>query len=320
MNKKGFTLVELLAVIAILAILVIIALPNIMGMFNQAKKNSFITEVKQIHKLSEEQWVSDSLFKTEEIIYNRCSTCTGKQIQLSGRNNIDYYVKISKAGKVVQLYVTDGTYQYTYDGEELLINEINDVKEIARLSDSEIISIDDIVANAPITMYGVYTQANELHLNQPLPQTTILHQTPNEAMADWETIIGTPGATMPFYLKHIIQNNIVTKSYLIFIVSEQLASENPGMKAGTYEFIGGYSYDDYETIYHNRDMMYDIFDYEHYPSRCYDDSSGDHCFVPGLHVDVYNLGTYASNLKTYDNAKECIIYYTGNSYCVDRSN
>ncbi|MCI7083376.1 MAG: prepilin-type N-terminal cleavage/methylation domain-containing protein, partial [Tenericutes bacterium] len=33
MNKKGFTLVELLAVIAILAILVIIALPNVLSMF-----------------------------------------------------------------------------------------------------------------------------------------------------------------------------------------------------------------------------------------------------------------------------------------------
>ena len=33
MNKKGFTLVELLAVIAILAILVIIALPNVLKMF-----------------------------------------------------------------------------------------------------------------------------------------------------------------------------------------------------------------------------------------------------------------------------------------------
>ena len=36
MKKKGFTLVELLAVIAILAILVIIALPNVLGMFNVA--------------------------------------------------------------------------------------------------------------------------------------------------------------------------------------------------------------------------------------------------------------------------------------------
>ena len=44
-NKNGFTLVELLAVIAILAILVIVAMPNVLGMFNEAKQNTFITEV-----------------------------------------------------------------------------------------------------------------------------------------------------------------------------------------------------------------------------------------------------------------------------------
>ena len=46
MKKKGFTLVELLAVIAILAILIILALPNIMSLFNNAKENAFITETK----------------------------------------------------------------------------------------------------------------------------------------------------------------------------------------------------------------------------------------------------------------------------------
>ena len=35
MSKKGFTLVQLLAVIAILAVLVIIALPNVLKMFNK---------------------------------------------------------------------------------------------------------------------------------------------------------------------------------------------------------------------------------------------------------------------------------------------
>ena len=40
-NKNGFTLVELLAVIAILAILILIALPNVIGMVNKAKKKYF---------------------------------------------------------------------------------------------------------------------------------------------------------------------------------------------------------------------------------------------------------------------------------------
>ena len=50
MKKKGFTLVELLAVIAILAILVIIALPNVMGMFNTAKENDKSKEAEEEKK------------------------------------------------------------------------------------------------------------------------------------------------------------------------------------------------------------------------------------------------------------------------------
>ena len=45
MKKRGFTLVELLAVISILAILVIVAMPNILKMFKESKVKSFTNEV-----------------------------------------------------------------------------------------------------------------------------------------------------------------------------------------------------------------------------------------------------------------------------------
>ena len=61
MNKKGFTLVELLAVIAILAILVIIALPNVLSMFNSAKSSTFLTEVQTIYKQSQTEFINDSI-------------------------------------------------------------------------------------------------------------------------------------------------------------------------------------------------------------------------------------------------------------------
>ena len=47
-NKKGFTLVELLAVIVILAIILAIAIPGISGIINSAKKGAFESDAKMI--------------------------------------------------------------------------------------------------------------------------------------------------------------------------------------------------------------------------------------------------------------------------------
>ena len=144
-NKNGFTLVELLAVIAILAILVIIALPNVMDMFNNAKKSAFETEVKQIFKLSKSEWMNDSLGVSSEKIYSQCDNgCNNPIKSMDVRSNLNYYVKISGTGKVTDFYVTDGTFQYSYNGEELKQEDIKDVKIIANLNDSEILNISEI--------------------------------------------------------------------------------------------------------------------------------------------------------------------------------
>ena len=128
MKKKGFTLVELLAVIAILAILVIIALPNIMSLFNKAKQSSFETEVKQVYKLAKAQWMSDSFGLNGEKVYSQNSNgCTNSLKNMNTRNNLNYFVKLNGTGKVIELYVTDGTYQYSYNGDELLLENIKDI-------------------------------------------------------------------------------------------------------------------------------------------------------------------------------------------------
>ena len=48
MNKKGFTLVELLAVIAILGIILVIAVPKINNYIDSNKKNTFIVNARNI--------------------------------------------------------------------------------------------------------------------------------------------------------------------------------------------------------------------------------------------------------------------------------
>lgn len=48
MNKKGFTLVELLAVIALVAILSGIAVTNVVSSINNSKKNAFLLDAKRM--------------------------------------------------------------------------------------------------------------------------------------------------------------------------------------------------------------------------------------------------------------------------------
>ena len=69
-NKKGFTLVELLAVIAILAILVIIALPNVINMYTKAQKEAFLTETKKIYSEAEKKYISSSISVNSNTIIN----------------------------------------------------------------------------------------------------------------------------------------------------------------------------------------------------------------------------------------------------------
>ena len=107
MNKKGFTLVELLAVIAILAILVIIALPNVLGMFRQAKQNSFQEEAQKLYQTATTEYINGALGTTISDCFS--GTEGEKNLDLTGRH-LDYLVRFTD-GKITTFKVTDGTYK-----------------------------------------------------------------------------------------------------------------------------------------------------------------------------------------------------------------
>ena len=105
MKNKGFTLVELLAVIAILALLVIIALPNVLKMFNQAKKDTFLTESKNIYKEISKKYISETMKGNKiNIISN-----TNNQLDLES-NNLKYNIKLKGDGSIKKFQVSNGTY------------------------------------------------------------------------------------------------------------------------------------------------------------------------------------------------------------------
>ena len=105
MKNKGFTLVELLAVIAILAILVIIALPNVLKMFNQAKKDTFLTEAKTIYKEISKKYISETMRGNKiSIISNN-----NNKLDLES-NNLKYKVKLNNDGSIKKFEVSNGNY------------------------------------------------------------------------------------------------------------------------------------------------------------------------------------------------------------------
>ena len=105
MKNKGFTLVELLAVIAILAILVIIALPNVLKMFNQAKKDTFLTEAKTIYKEISKKYISETMRGNKISIISN----TNNKLDLES-NNLKYNVKLNNDGSIKEFEVSNGTY------------------------------------------------------------------------------------------------------------------------------------------------------------------------------------------------------------------
>ena len=89
MKNKGFTLVELLAVIAILAILVIIALPNVLKMFNDSKKNAFMVQARKTASVAQEHTIfsNDKTFDCNSLLtgqkFKDCTATVDKNNQVS---------------------------------------------------------------------------------------------------------------------------------------------------------------------------------------------------------------------------------------------
>ena len=109
MNKKGFTLVELLAVIAILAILVIMAVPNVINLFNDAKLRTFISETESLYKSVEQQVLAKQMKTTSANTYVFCSSVEESSLNLSGGDNLHYYITYVQ-GKMTSFFVENGTY------------------------------------------------------------------------------------------------------------------------------------------------------------------------------------------------------------------
>ena len=125
-NKNGFTLIELLAVIAILAILVILALPNVINRFNEAKKQTFLTEAKKIYTESEKKFLSSSISGSPVKVIN---SEDNSKLDMTGKK-LQYCVILNNSGKVKDIKVSNRQWIASLvDGKEFEDLTIDDLVE-----------------------------------------------------------------------------------------------------------------------------------------------------------------------------------------------
>lgn len=87
-NKKGFTLVELLAVIVILAVLALVAMPNVTRLMENARKNSFTTEATQFAKDAQTAYTDIQLAGT---ISSDNTLSVQKNVSNTNHGSFDYF-------------------------------------------------------------------------------------------------------------------------------------------------------------------------------------------------------------------------------------
>ena len=157
MKKKGFTLVELLAVIAILALLVLVAVPNVLGMFNKAKKDTFLTEAKNIFKESASKYISDNMHNSNEgNIYCKSETDSKNPLDMDIGDTY-YYIEKDNTGKTIKFVVWNSSgYVTKIVGDNVMLNDVtND-----NMTES---SVKDITCNNVLTNLEVISKLTKTY-------------------------------------------------------------------------------------------------------------------------------------------------------------
>ena len=141
LNKKGFTLVELLAVIAILAILLLLVTPNVLNMFTNGRKDAFITNVQSVWRTATEQAVAAQMSASDtDKRPPYCKNCGATTSPATGNlltttsNNANYYVSFDTNSNVNIIAVSDDNYCYASTGTpniNITRDQLNEGKKIS---------------------------------------------------------------------------------------------------------------------------------------------------------------------------------------------
>lgn len=130
MKKKGFTLVELIAVIALLSIIMLLIVPNVANYLNNSKKTLFYDNVVNMFKSA------TTTFMYQDDPTNTTFSNNGVKLDVDVENEYVYTIRVNNYGEVISIDVNNGVYSYNKSSSD--INEglnksdikLEDVKDV----------------------------------------------------------------------------------------------------------------------------------------------------------------------------------------------
>jgi len=117
-NKKGFTLIEIIAVIGLISVIMLLVVPNIMKSYTEAQKSTFRTETITFYEYTYPTYISNR--STGDFDKRFCvgKDTTLKKIDVTEKDNIYYDITVNNEGKVISLKVSNELYGISLNNTE----------------------------------------------------------------------------------------------------------------------------------------------------------------------------------------------------------
>lgn len=113
MKKKGFTLVELIAVIALLSIIMLLIVPNVANYLNSSKKTLFYDNVINMFKSA------TTTFMYQDDPTNTTFSNNGVKLDVDVESEYVYTIKVNNYGEVISIDVNNGVYSYNKSSSDI---------------------------------------------------------------------------------------------------------------------------------------------------------------------------------------------------------